>query len=153
LIALGVLIQALTFRNSATALKTCSTSRPGLGLAATNRLILDWVDLALLDQPERRGLGRGKGSVTFWNHTRGVCRVNPPLNQELAETAPRWAEAVAPAAEAVAQLLASSEGSRIREVSTPLTGRNRSARYGARRLDTLLLERARRRNERDPLFA
>ena len=65
----------------------------------------------------------------FAETARGVCRVNRPLSHELAETTPRWAEAVAPAAEAVAQLLARSEGSRIKQVSTPLTGRNRSARY------------------------
>jgi hypothetical protein len=69
----------------------------------------------------------------FAETARGVCRVNPPLSHELAETAPRWAEAVAPAAEAVATLLASSEGSRIKEVSTPLTGRNRLARYEGKR--------------------
>ncbi len=57
----------------------------------------------------------------FAETARGVCRINPPLSHELAEDAPRWAEAVAPAAEAVAQLLASSEGSRIKEVSTPLS--------------------------------
>jgi CRISPR associated protein Cas1 len=64
---------------------------------------------------------------------RGDCRVNPPLSHELAETAPRWADGVAPAAEAVAQLLARSEGSRVKEISTPLTGRNRSARYEGKR--------------------
>jgi CRISPR-associated endonuclease Cas1 len=69
----------------------------------------------------------------FAETARGVCRINPPLSKELAETTPRWAEAAAPVAEAVAQLLASSEGSRIEEVSTPLTGRNRSARYEGQR--------------------
>lgn len=62
----------------------------GLGLAATNRLILDWVDLGLLDQPERRGLGRGNGSVAFWNHTQAELfvdllalrhRENEPVNR------------------------------------------------------------------------
>jgi CRISPR-associated protein Cas1 len=71
---------------------------------------------------------------TFTRHdfaetARGVCRVNPPLSHELAETAPRWAEAIAPVAEAVAHELARSEGSRIKQLSTPLTGSNRSARY------------------------
>jgi hypothetical protein len=33
------------------------------GLRASARLITDWVELGLLDQPERRGLGRGKGSA------------------------------------------------------------------------------------------
>jgi CRISPR-associated endonuclease Cas1 len=69
----------------------------------------------------------------FAETARGVCRINPPLSHELAETAPRSAEAVAPAAEAVAQLLASAEGSRIKRASTPLTGRNRSARYEGKR--------------------
>jgi CRISPR-associated endonuclease Cas1 len=83
------------------------------------------VDAYVLELLQTRTFGRRDFAET----ARGVCRVNPPLSHELAETAPRWAEAVAPAAEAVAQLLASSEGSRIKEVSTPLTGRNRSARY------------------------
>jgi hypothetical protein len=69
----------------------------------------------------------------FAETARGVCRLNPPLSHELAATAPRWAEAVAPAAEAVAKLLARSLGSRIKEVSTPLTGRKRSARYDGKR--------------------
>lgn len=76
---------------------------------------------------------------TFTRHDfaetgRGVCRVNPPLSHELAETAPRWSEVIAPVAEAVAHELARSEGSWIKRVSTPLTGSNRSARYqGPRR--------------------
>ena len=69
----------------------------------------------------------------FAETARGVCRINPPLSHELSETAPQWAEAVAPAAEAVAQLLASSQGSSVKEVSTPLTGRSRSARYDGKR--------------------
>ena len=39
------------------------------GLTATKRLIVDWVSLGLLDQPERRGLGRGNGSIALWNQT------------------------------------------------------------------------------------
>jgi hypothetical protein len=35
-------------------------------LQASTRLITDWVSLGLLDQPTRRGLGRGKGSVAVW---------------------------------------------------------------------------------------
>ena len=49
------------------------------------------------------------------------------------ETTSHEGEAIAPAAEAVVQLLASSEDSGIKRVSTPLTGRNRSARYGGKR--------------------
>ena len=70
----------------------------------------------------------------FAETARGVCRINPPLSHELAETAPRWAEAIAPAVEAVAEQLAKSEGSRIKRLSTPLTGSNRSARYQRDRL-------------------
>lgn len=69
----------------------------------------------------------------FAETARGICRINPPLSHVLVETAPRWAEAVALAAEAVTQLLASSEGSRIKAVSTPLTGSNRSARHDGKR--------------------
>jgi CRISPR-associated endonuclease Cas1 len=76
----------------------------------------------------------------FAETARGVCRVNAPLSHELAETAPKWAEAIAPAAEAVAQLLASGEGSRVKRASTPLTGRNRSERYEIKR--TTLARRA-----------
>jgi CRISPR-associated protein Cas1 len=66
----------------------------------------------------------------FAETARGVCRINPPLSHELAETAPHWAAAIAPAAEAVAKLLATeSHGSRVAKVATPLTGRNRLARY------------------------
>src|SRR4051794_28252688 len=36
------------------------------GERASARLILDWVSAGLLDRPERRGLGRGKGSVATW---------------------------------------------------------------------------------------
>jgi hypothetical protein len=46
----------------------------------------------------------------FAETARGVCRINGPLSHELAANAPYWAEAVAPAAETVAQLLASSRG-------------------------------------------
>jgi hypothetical protein len=55
--------------------------------------------------------------------------VNPPLTHALAETAPRWAEAIAPAAEVVAGQLARSERSRLKQLSTPRTGSDRSARY------------------------
>jgi hypothetical protein len=36
------------------------------GLQASTRLITDWVSLGLLDQPRRRGLGRGKGVMGTW---------------------------------------------------------------------------------------
>jgi CRISPR-associated endonuclease Cas1 len=90
----------------------------------------------------------------------GVCRVLPPLTHLLAETAPRWAKAVAPITERVAQMLAqtdlpsvvlgtgalttpsqttpppsvSTPSTKRRSLSTPLTQANRSAgRAGLRR--------------------
>lgn len=39
----------------------------GLGRAVTPRLVDDWVSLGLLDRPIRRGLGRGRGSVSGWS--------------------------------------------------------------------------------------
>ncbi len=41
----------------------------GRGFKASKRLIVDWVSLGLLDQPQRRGLGQGKGSVALWDQT------------------------------------------------------------------------------------
>jgi hypothetical protein len=41
-------------------------------LSASRRLIVDWSGLGLLDRPERRGLGRGKGSVAGWNETQAA---------------------------------------------------------------------------------
>ena len=35
-------------------------------LQATQRLITDWVSLGLIDQPRRRGLGRGRGVAAVW---------------------------------------------------------------------------------------
>jgi CRISPR associated protein Cas1 len=90
------------------------------------------VDAYVLELLETRTFRRRDFAET----ARGVCRVNPPLSHELAETAPSWADAVAPAAEAVATLLASSEGSRITAVSAPLTGRKRAARYDGKRRTT-----------------
>jgi CRISPR-associated protein Cas1 len=83
------------------------------------------VDTYLLELLRERSFTRRDFAETV----RGVCRVNPPLSHELAETALRWAEVIAPAAEAVAEQLARSEESRIKRLSTPLTGSNRSARY------------------------
>jgi CRISPR-associated endonuclease Cas1 len=110
---------------------------PGLGIVHVdyrnrNSFALDLMEVArpavdgyLLELLQARTFGRRDFAET----ARGVCRVNPPLSHELAETAPHWAEAIAPAVEAVAEHLARSEGSRITQLSTPLTGRNRSARY------------------------
>jgi CRISPR-associated endonuclease Cas1 len=83
------------------------------------------VDAYVLELLQSRNFTRRDFAET----ARGVCRVNPPLSHELGETAPQWAEAIAPVAEAVARKLARGNGSRIRHVSTRLTGSNRSARY------------------------
>jgi hypothetical protein len=45
-------------------------------LSATRRLIVDWVGLGLLDQPERRGLGRGKGSIALWSETQAALFID-----------------------------------------------------------------------------
>jgi CRISPR-associated endonuclease Cas1 len=71
----------------------------------------------------------------FFETREGVCRIMPPLTRLLAETAPRWAAAVAPIAERlVRQLLGEHRGKKpgrrrqpSRPVPTPLTQTNRSA--------------------------
>jgi CRISPR-associated endonuclease Cas1 len=85
------------------------------------------VDTYLLELVQNRTFRRSDFAET----PRGICRISLPLSHELAETAPHWAAAIAPAAEAAARLLAHSEASRVAKVSTPLTGRNRLARYGS----------------------
>ncbi len=69
----------------------------------------------------------------FFETRQGVCRVMPPTTHALAETAPRWAAAIAPVAEdVVRRLLASvAKASKPRRgrsaVTTPLTQSNRRA--------------------------
>lgn len=68
----------------------------------------------------------------------GSCRVMPPTTHLLAETAPRWAHALAPVAEGVARMLLvgfkDREGRKVQAPPTPLTQANRSAgRASARR--------------------
>lgn len=36
------------------------------GFQASSRMILDWTEQGLLDRPEKRGLGQGKGSTAYW---------------------------------------------------------------------------------------
>lgn len=36
------------------------------GYGVSKRLVVDWVSQGLLDQPERKGLGRGKGTTATW---------------------------------------------------------------------------------------
>ncbi len=61
----------------------------------------------------------------FGETSRGICRILPPFTHGLAQTASQWRDAVAPHAEHVARLLAKAPGSRIDELSTPLTRENR----------------------------
>ena len=84
------------------------------------------VDAYVLELIQNRIFSRSDFAET----PRGICRISLPLSHELAETAPHWAAAIAPAAEAAARLLAQSDASRIAKISSPLTGRNRLARYG-----------------------
>ncbi|MGH8945024.1 MAG: CRISPR-associated endonuclease Cas1, partial [Acidimicrobiia bacterium] len=79
------------------------------------------VDSWVLDLLERR---RFRPS-DFHETPKGNCRVRPPLSHQLAETLPRWAQAVAPVAERVAQMLAQAPGSRVVRVATPLTQETR----------------------------
>lgn len=62
----------------------------------------------------------------FAETVRGVCRINPPLSHELGETSPHWGRRIAPIVEAVAAQLAAAPGSRVDNLTTPLTGSNRS---------------------------
>jgi hypothetical protein len=73
----------------------------------------------------------------FFETREGACRIMPPLTKLLAETAPRWAAAVAPIAEWLAgDLFAERQkrtGRSSRPLPTPLTQANRSAgREGVR---------------------
>jgi hypothetical protein len=42
------------------------TQAQASGFIASRRLVIDWISLGLLDQPRRRGLGRGRGTETLW---------------------------------------------------------------------------------------
>jgi CRISPR-associated endonuclease Cas1 len=70
----------------------------------------------------------------FYETNRGNCRLLAPTTHLLAETAPTWAQLIAPAAEEVCQLLAKTPESRIERLATPLTNSNRrSGRASMRR--------------------
>ncbi len=72
----------------------------------------------------------------FAETRQGVCRVLPPLTHALMETAPRWAQAIAPVVERVAQVLMKDmEHAKRSQVllPTPLTQANRRAGRDARR--------------------
>ncbi len=80
------------------------------------------VDAWLLDLLDRKTFR----ASDFAETRQGVCRVLAPLSHELAESATLWAQLVGPVVERVAdQLAKASQG--VRRVSTPITGRSRSA--------------------------
>jgi CRISPR-associated endonuclease Cas1 len=72
----------------------------------------------------------------FFETREGICRLLPPLNREIAETADKWRKLIGPVAEEVAQkLFKAKASSKIQNSSlafakyrlpTPLTGINRS---------------------------
>lgn len=69
-------------------------------------------------------------AADFFETRQGVCRILPSLAKQLAETAPRWATAIAPVAEHVACTLMEGQQTgrgATRKVPTPLTQANRSA--------------------------
>lgn len=65
----------------------------------------------------------------FHETRQGSCRVLAPLTHTLAETTPTWRAQVAPVAETVARMLATSTGARIERSLTPLTQANRRAAH------------------------
>jgi hypothetical protein len=92
------------------------------------------VDAFALDLLERRTFRK----VEFTETTDGHCRLKAPLTHELAETVPRWAQAVAPIAERVAHTLGQAMAGKYVAV-TPLTGtkhRNAQAIVKARKSAT-----------------
>ncbi|HVA90464.1 MAG TPA: CRISPR-associated endonuclease Cas1, partial [Chloroflexota bacterium] len=101
---------------------------PGLGVVhmdhpSRNSLALDLMEVVRphVDAWVLTALSRGLQWRHFHETRQGVCRVLPPLTLRLAETAPGWADLIAPAAELARVLFAESPGSRVRDVSTPLS--------------------------------
>jgi CRISPR-associated endonuclease Cas1 len=76
------------------------------------------VDAFVLDLLERRTFRKAEFAETPDGH----CRLKAPLTHELAETMPRWAQAVAPIAEQVAHTLGQAMAGKYVAV-TPLTAR------------------------------
>src|SRR5262249_16426176 len=72
----------------------------------------------------------------FFETREGICRILPPLNQEVAETCSKWRKLIGPVAETVAQRLFNAKSSSQiynsfsasarNSIPTPLTGINRS---------------------------
>lgn len=80
------------------------------------------IDAYVLELMQARPFGTGD----FFETRQGACRLMPPITRMLAETAPRWAAAVAPIVEGIARELFSNGGI-TRIVATPLTQANRRA--------------------------
>ena len=75
------------------------------------------VDAFVLDLLERRTFRK----VEFTETADGQCRLKAPLTHDLAETIPRWSQALAPIAEPVAHTLGQAMAGKYVPV-TPLTG-------------------------------
>ncbi len=112
---------------------------PGLGIMHADQGSRDSLALDLMEpvRPQVDGFvldlleSRAFRKKDFFETRKGVCRVMPPLTRLLAETAPRWAAAVAPIAERLARHLLGKDNSqkaagRSQPFSTPLTQANRS---------------------------
>ncbi len=112
---------------------------PGLGIMHADQGSRDSLALDLMEpvRPQVDGFvldileSRAFRKKDFFETRKGVCRVMPPLTRLLAETAPRWAAAVAPIAERLARQLlgkgtAKKTAGQQQPVPTPLTQTNRS---------------------------
>ncbi len=112
---------------------------PGLGILHADQRARDSLVHDLME-PVRPGVDafvlellrdRVFAAREFHETRTGTCRLVPPLPQLLAETAPRWAKAVAPIAEQAAGALFTDDRRRTQRqrqpVPTLLTGANRSA--------------------------
>ncbi len=117
---------------------------PGLGVLHADQVRRDSLALDVMEavRPDVDAwvldtlTSRTFGKADFHETRAGVCRLMPPMAKLVAETAPRWAAAVAPVAEAVARTLATgpasgagtlSQKAMTRPLPTPLTQTNRSA--------------------------
>jgi CRISPR-associated endonuclease Cas1 len=89
-----------------------------LDLMETARPLVDRYVLELID-------ARTFTRRDFIETTRGQCKLRAQLTQELAQTAPMWADAIAPQAEHIASRLANESDASIGKLATPLTSTNR----------------------------
>jgi CRISPR-associated endonuclease Cas1 len=78
------------------------------------------IDAYVLELVQTRPFGTGD----FFERRDGCCRLMPPVTRMLAETGPRWAAAVAPIVEGIAQTL-------MHAGASPDASRNRTARLPA----------------------